>query len=183
MRCLSCSVFGSYFSKEKCSEEGYNLACILTLPAYQRKGYGASLDPQRCQASSLSAHASGAIPAYQRKGCGASVPAHSCKTSMHACDGMPAELQCAPPRMNPPGRCACKSSCARLWQGLNNVWPAGKFLIAMSYELSKLEGRVGTPERPLSDLGLVSYLGFWTRQLLQVLFTRLGNGHWGRQLP
>ncbi len=29
-----------YFSKEKCSEEGYNLACILTLPAYQRKvGY------------------------------------------------------------------------------------------------------------------------------------------------
>ena len=29
-----------YFSKEKCSEEGYNLACILTLPAYQRKGYG-----------------------------------------------------------------------------------------------------------------------------------------------
>ncbi len=29
-----------YFSKEKASEEGYNLACILTLPAYQRKGYG-----------------------------------------------------------------------------------------------------------------------------------------------
>ena len=29
-----------YFSKEKCSEEGYNLACILTLPPYQRKGYG-----------------------------------------------------------------------------------------------------------------------------------------------
>ena len=32
-----------YFSKEKCSEEGYNLACILTLPAYQRKGYGKML--------------------------------------------------------------------------------------------------------------------------------------------
>lgn len=29
-----------YFSKEKASEEGHNLACILTLPAYQRKGYG-----------------------------------------------------------------------------------------------------------------------------------------------
>ena len=29
-----------YFSKEKSSEEGYNLACILTLPCYQRKGYG-----------------------------------------------------------------------------------------------------------------------------------------------
>lgn len=29
-----------YFSKEKHSEEGYNLACILVLPPYQRKGYG-----------------------------------------------------------------------------------------------------------------------------------------------
>ena len=29
-----------YFSKEKHSSEEYNLACILTLPCYQRKGYG-----------------------------------------------------------------------------------------------------------------------------------------------
>lgn len=26
-----------YFSKEKSSEEGFNLACILTLPPYQRR--------------------------------------------------------------------------------------------------------------------------------------------------
>jgi histone acetyltransferase MYST1 len=29
-----------YFSKEKYSDVGYNLACILSFPAHQRKGYG-----------------------------------------------------------------------------------------------------------------------------------------------
>ena len=78
-----------YFSKEKNSDDGYNLACILTFPAYQRRGYG-------------------------------------------------------------------------------------KFLISFSYELSKIERKVGTPERPLSDLGLVSYRGHWTRVLLNILKDREG---------
>lgn len=29
-----------YFSKERVSAENNNLACILTLPPFQRKGYG-----------------------------------------------------------------------------------------------------------------------------------------------
>ncbi|KAK3233508.1 hypothetical protein CYMTET_56194 [Cymbomonas tetramitiformis] len=79
-----------YFSKEKNSEEGYNLACILTFPQYQRKGFG-------------------------------------------------------------------------------------KILIAFSYELSKKEHKVGTPERPLSDLGLLSYRSYWTRVLLNIIKKRRGN--------
>ncbi|TYI85565.1 hypothetical protein E1A91_D04G005000v1 [Gossypium mustelinum] len=44
-----------------------------------------------------------------------------------------------------------------------------------AYELSKKEGKVGTPERPLSDLGLLSYRGYWTRVLLDLLKKHKGN--------
>ncbi|KAK2376194.1 histone acetyltransferase of the MYST family [Trifolium repens] len=44
-----------------------------------------------------------------------------------------------------------------------------------TYELSKKEGKVGTPERPLSDLGLLSYRGYWTRVLLDILKKHKGN--------
>lgn len=46
----------------------------------------------------------------------------------------------------------------------------GKFIISLSYELTRREGKTGSPEKPLSDLGKLSYRSYWTHILMNVLF-------------
>jgi histone acetyltransferase MYST1 len=50
-----------------------------------------------------------------------------------------------------------------------------KLLIDTAYQLSMREGKVGSPEKPLSDLGLLSFRSYWTQVLLQTLSTHRGN--------
>ncbi|KAK6738877.1 hypothetical protein RB195_020771 [Necator americanus] len=42
----------------------------------------------------------------------------------------------------------------------------GQLLIDMSYQLSKIERKVGGPERPLSDRGLLTYRKYWRSSIL-----------------
>lgn len=51
----------------------------------------------------------------------------------------------------------------------------GKMLIDFSYLLSKVEEKIGSPERPLSDLGLISYRSYWKEVLLRYMYNFKGK--------
>ena len=51
----------------------------------------------------------------------------------------------------------------------------GKFLISLSYELTRRENKTGSPEKPISDLGLISYKSYWAHALIQAINARRGH--------
>ena len=44
----------------------------------------------------------------------------------------------------------------------------GTFLIELSYEVSRRENRICTPETPLSEMGRILYLSYWKQQVLSI---------------
>lgn len=51
----------------------------------------------------------------------------------------------------------------------------GNLLIDFSYLLTRVEGKCGSPEKPLSDMGLVSYRNYWRLVMCRYLISKISE--------
>lgn len=56
-----------------------------------------------------------------------------------------------------------------------NVYIKYQSVFLLGYELSKLEGKIGSPEKPLSPLGSLGYQSYWSTTILTTLLHFRGN--------
>lgn len=65
----------------------------------------------------------------------------------------------------------CFTVCTKIWieNPVKKQNQRHSPLFEKGYLLSKVEEKVGSPERPLSDLGLISYRSYWKDVLLRYL--------------
>lgn len=50
------------------------------------------------------------------------------------------------------------------------LWHVCDLGVSLGYLLSKREGQAGSPEKPLSDLGRLSYMAYWKSVILECLY-------------